>query len=52
MLQIPHTGPAARKANAHCQPNAPTIAGTAWIVTMVTRKPSEVCNIKAVPSES
>ena len=52
MLQIPHAGPNARNANAHCQPSTLTTAGTAWIVTMVSRNPSEVCNIKAVPTES
>ena len=50
MAAMPNTGPTARIANAHCQPTRATAGGMIWIVAMVSRKPSEVCSVSAVPT--
>lgn len=42
IARIPSAGPRASTGNAHCHPATATIAGTPWMVTMVSRKPMEV----------
>src|SRR5262245_36191518 len=50
MTAIPAAGPSASTGKAQRQPNDWTIPGTSWIVTMVSRKPSEVWSVSAVPT--
>jgi hypothetical protein len=50
IAMIPSAGPSASTGKAHCHPATATIAGTAWMVTMVSRKPSEVWSVSAVPT--
>ena len=47
---MPKAGPSARTGNAQRQPAAAAIAGTIWMVAIVSRKPSEVCSVSAVPT--
>jgi hypothetical protein len=38
--------------NAHRQPTDAASAGTSWMVTAVSAKPSDVCSVSAVPTAS
>jgi hypothetical protein len=49
MASAPTTGPGARSRNAYCQPTASARIGTNWMVTTVSRKPTAVCAVSAVP---
>ena len=40
----------ARNAKAHGQPMVRTIGGTSWMEMVVSRNPSDVCSVSAVPT--
>jgi hypothetical protein len=50
MAAIPKAGPAASITNAHRQPTMVANGGTSWIDTIVSRKPSDVWMVSAVPT--
>ena len=47
---MPATGPSASIGNAHRHPTTPTTGGTSWMDTIVSKKPSDVCTVSAVPT--
>ena len=47
---MPAAGPMASTGNAQRHPAACAIAGTSWIVAVVSRNPSDVCRASAVPT--
>lgn len=47
---IPSAGPSASTGNAQRQPVAAAIAGTSWMVAMVSRNPIDVWSMSAVPT--
>ena len=50
MAAIPAAGPRASIGKDQAQPTAATRTGTSWMLPMVSRNPSEVCRVKAVPT--
>jgi len=50
MASVPRTGPGTRDMNAHFHPVSAAISGTIQMLTMVSRKPPEVCTVSAVPT--
>jgi hypothetical protein len=47
---MPASGPTASTASAQCQPTACSTAGTSQIVAPVSRNPSAICTVSAVPT--
>ena len=52
MAARPASGPSASTQAAYCHPTLVARRGKRSIVTMVSRKPSEVCSVSAVPVAS
>ena len=50
MATEPSSGPTPSSATATGHPRAPATTGTPWMVTTVSRKPSAVCRVSAVPT--
>src|SRR5688572_19837679 len=50
MVRIPNAGPSANSGNANFQPTMATMGGTSWMEIVVSRKPTDVCSVSAVPT--